>query len=357
MTTGPHAPDDRLSGTGPEVWSSAAWRDGALAWLDERLPAVGRQRTGPAEQPHLRAWATVLKVPTDAGPVWFKAAGPSNAFEAGLYEVLHRVAPDRVLTPIAVDARRGWVVLPDGGESLGTRLTGPDLVEALASALSQYGQLQRALAPEVDRLLALGVADMRAAAMPGRFDEAVDRVGERIERTGTPRDQDAHLRVAALRPRYLAWCDHLAAAPGPASLDHNDLHPWNILLDGSGEADEAGGSGDAAAGVRFYDWGDAVVAHAFASMLVPLSMVETRLGVPSDVARVRDAYLDAFADLADHADLVDTLELACRVGKVARALTWDRALRALGGDDPEGFAEAPQSSLHSLLDDSYLGGA
>jgi hypothetical protein len=75
------------------------------------------------------------------------------------------------------------------------------------------------------------------------------------------------------------------------------------------------------------------------------------------VVRLRDAYLEAFSDLAPHAELVETLELACRVGKIARALTWERALRALGDDVDEDWARAPFATLASLLDESYLGGA
>ena len=40
-----------------------------------------------------------------------KAAGPATAFEVGLYELLHRVAPDHVLRPIATDTERAWMVL------------------------------------------------------------------------------------------------------------------------------------------------------------------------------------------------------------------------------------------------------
>jgi hypothetical protein len=56
--------------------------------------------------------------------------------------------------------------------------------------------------------------------------------------------------------------------------------------------------------------------------------------------------------------LVETLELACRVGKVARALTWHRALHEFG---PTGvFTEdrgAALECLLSLYDDCYYGGA
>jgi len=88
--------------------------------------------------------------------------------------------------------------------------------------------------------------------------------------------------------------------------------------------------------------------------------MRNHLGVSLDhprVLRIRDSYLDAFTDLAPHTELVGTLQLACRVGKIARALTWDRALKAQGYDQAGEFASAPLKCLASLLDESYVGGA
>lgn len=334
------------SGHGAAVWASASWRESAVSWLDKQLAAAAIERTGEVEQPHLRPWATVLKAPTAEGPVWLKAAGPTTAFEVGLYDLLQRVAPDHVLNPIAVDLDRGWVLLPDGGPPLGASLTGAELANAIARALPQYGQLQRDLAPHADDLLALGVADMRPKVMPRRFEEALEAVGRYVRRHGSADDRDTHASVAALRETFVSWCERLVGAPGSASLDHNDLHPWNILVDADGRA-------------RFYDWGDGVVAHPFASMLVPLGWLRYQLGIGlQDRAfrRARDAYLEVFSDLAPHAELVEALELACHVGKAARALTWERAVRVLAADGGQDV-DAPFQSLSSLLDDSYLGGA
>ena len=145
------------------------------------------------------------------------------------------------------------------------------------------------------------------------------------------------------------WCEQLAAAPGAPSLDHNDLHPGNVLDDGTG-------------GVRYYDWGDSVVAHPFAAMFVPLGFVQhgsARRSTTARFVRARDAYLEVFTDLAPRAELADTLALACHVAKVARALTWDRALQAAREQgeavDPT-WATAPLETLAMVLDESYLGG-
>ena len=79
---------------GTTVWSSArTGARGRSAWADERLAAAGLARTGDVEQPRVRPWATVLRMPTSGGTVWLKATGPEVAFEVGLYELLVRVAP------------------------------------------------------------------------------------------------------------------------------------------------------------------------------------------------------------------------------------------------------------------------
>jgi hypothetical protein len=262
-------------------------------WVDARLAEAGLSRTGALERFRERPWATVWHADTAGGPFWLKAPNAENRFEVGLYALLVRVVPDHVLAPLGVDVERGWLLLPDAGPAC----------TDLLPALPRYAALQRALAPHVDELLALGVADMRPHVMPQRLDEAVEAIagGE---------------QVLPARERYVAWCEELAAAPGGASLDHNDLHDRNVLASG-----------------RFYDWGDSVVAHPFASLLVPLEVTK---GDP----RARDAYLDCFADLAPHAELVRIADLACRVARVARALVWHRA-------DPRG--DAPLHTLRSLL--------
>lgn len=229
---------------GTALWSSPAWQASAVEWIDDRLALAGIRRTGDVEQPHVRAWATALRIPTDHGPYWLKACGPGTAFEVRLYGVLTELAPAYVLPPVAADPSRGAILLPDGGRLLGDQLSGPALGRALGAAMVRYGSLQRA------------------------------------------------------RPRVQRWCAQLTGSALPASLDHNDLHPRNIFwADGS---------------VRFFDWGDAVVAHPFAAMLVPLGLVRQLLGEPAggpQFAGIRDGYLDPFRALAPGEDLPATLTI------------------------------------------------
>lgn len=331
---------------GISMWSSAVWRESVTAWVDTHLATSGLQRTGAPEQVHLRPWGSVYRIPTSRDPVWFKAPAPATVFEVGLYGLLVRHAPDLVLAPLAVDHERGWLLLPDGGTTLGEIASGPGLVDRLVTILPRYAQLQRDLALEVEAMLALGLTDMRATAMPARFDEAFAAIDTWVSGHGNTADRDLLTRIAAHRKIYVARCDSLAAAPGAPSIDHNDLHPKNVFVTSPGPPLQ----------VAFADWGDAVVAHPFATLLVTLNVVAHHLNVTTEdpaVLRVRDAYLEAFTDLASHDDLVATVDLACHVAKVTRALVWLRSLEA-ANDPAHPFAREPLDWFATILNDAPL---
>lgn len=333
--------------TGPARWRSEAWLEAATRWLDAALADAGLARTGPVEQPHLRLWGTVLRAPTTAGPVWLKEPAATTAFEIPLYAVLARRVPDAVLVPIAADD--SLVLLPDGGATLHERsVGGEERAAGLGAALAAYGDVQRRLVPHVGELLAAGVADMRPERLPERLDEALEVTAPIAERYGTAEQRRRHVELVARRSTVLGWCRRLGKSPLAPSLDHNDLHPGNVLpaRDGSW---------------RFYDWGDSVVAHPLTAALVALRVVRHELGTDQDDPRLvglRARHLAGFAPLAPGEDLAATLELACRVARIARTLTWERAVRdARAADDPaaDSWATAPLETLLPILDASYLG--
>jgi hypothetical protein len=291
---------------------TAAWRDEVLAWVTE---ATGLHPTGDVTQRH-RAWSTVLRVPTAEGPVWLKEPCAAMAHEVGLHALLARLAPDAVATPLAVDDRR--LLLPDTGPSV--RDTGADPSAALTEALPRYARLQRAVSPHLDAMRDLGVPDATPPVLPARYTEAVAVIG-----AGEGR-----------RVEVAGWASVLAGTVA-STVDHQDLHVGNVLLDG-----------------RFADWGDAVLAHPFASLLVALGSLRRTLQVATDdpaITRPRDAYLDVFTDHAPRDELGILAATACRAAVVARTLTWQRA----AGGDPR-FADAPRETLASLGADDWLAG-
>jgi hypothetical protein len=306
-------------------------------WLDEVLAADGRVRSGDVEEVRRRPWGSVWKATTDAGVVFLKEPAPATAFEIDLYDLLVRTVPERVLHPVAIDAEHHRLLLPDGGPVLGEVVDRRTLLERLPTVAAQYAELQLALAPQVDALLALGVADMRPGRMLERFDEAI------VDAHPSTAEEDEKIdRVAALREVFGAACRRLADAPGGASLDHNDLHGGNVFVDDVG-------------GARFFDWGDAVVSHPFASALVLRSVVRWLQDVHEETPaerRIIDAYLEPFGSVAPRAELVEVLDLACEVGKIARSRVWARAVAPMpaDADDPDDWRSAPLGWLFELLE-------
>jgi aminoglycoside phosphotransferase (APT) family kinase protein len=299
-----------------------------LAWADAQVT-----RTGPPTARE-RPWSTVLTLPTADGPVWLKVTTPAARYEVGVYRILAERVPQHVLVPLARNDERGRLLLPDGGP---TAFDGPSdgLAARVTAALATYADLQRAVAGHRAELLAAGVPDASPGALLDRYDQATALIADPGPGEDAERRRD---RVADLARR-------LADAPGAdlVTVDHQDLHPGNILV-GPGETR-----------FRFYDWGDAVVAQPFASLLVGLGALARTLGVRPDdpvILAARDAYLDRFADLAHHDELVATAVTACRAAVVARALTWHRAVHAAGADHP--FAGTPRAVLAAVGDPADL---
>jgi hypothetical protein len=311
-------------------WLDPAWRAGAQAWATQRLAALGRPVNGPIEQTRVRPWSVSLRLPTASGAFWFKANTFGCRYEAALASALAWWAPAAVLVPVAVDADRGWLLTADAGPTL--RETSPGL-DDWAAMLAGYARLQRTLAPRAGEMVALGVPDRRPAALPGLLagllDDPAVRAALGAERLAA---------VSAVAPAYADWCAELAADGLGVSLQHDDLHDGNVF-----------------AGGRFFDWGDASVAHPFGTLLVALSSARHAFGLrpgAPELLRLRDAYLSGWP--GDPAALRRSATLACRVTPVSRALAWRRALdrSALPLDDD--VRTAPAEWLAELTEPSEL---
>jgi hypothetical protein len=302
--------------------------EAGLAWAARRLDERGVRTTGPVEQVKASAWSMVYTIPTVDGPVWFKATGGQTRYEAGLAEALASWAPDRVLAPLAVEPGHGWQLLPDGGTPLRGRADNTD-PRTWERFLAEYAELQRRVTPHADRMLALGVPDHRPEAMPGHLAALLADPDVVVE-------VDARAALDALRPGYADACARLAAVGPAATIQHDDLHSNNMLPMPDGD--------------RFFDWGDASVAHPFTTLLVTLRSFAYTLDLtPTDpaVLRVRDAYLEPWSLGPDGPELAD---LAMWTGMPGRALAWKRALVGAGPADLDAYGDSVSGWLTELLE-------
>ncbi len=281
-------------------------------WLDSVLPAP---LTGPIEVTRQRPWSLVAKVPTQVGLLWFKENRAGTGHEAGMMQALARWAPGRVLEPVAVLPQRGWSLLPDGGPTareVGT-IDWPAMLESFAN-------LQCDLAGHAEQMIALGMPDHRPHALA--------KLAETLP-----------MPPGTLDP-LRDFCAQLQQSTVPASIQHDDLHDGNMFASG-----------------RFFDWGDASLAHPFGVLLVSLRAAADKLGVTDTDPALQpliDAYLDPFADFASPQQLRHEVRLAIHVTKVSRALSWRNALADV--DNHHDFGDPVTGWLEELLIDVPVDG-
>ena len=328
-------------------WTDPGWRAEHLAWASAALAGLGRRVVGEPEQ-RARPWGTVFRVETDDGRVvWSKANGPGTAHEARLLSLLQRRGGTLPLAPIAGDLDRGWLITDDAGPTLRAMVNadgrpGDQDMAVWSDILPIYAAFQRGVAPAADDMLGAGVPDERPARYPDMLAGLLAdvRIWTRVDAADRQRTDAARRRLVDLTPFVAELAAALEASAVPASLDHGDLHGNNLVpvADGS---------------FRLFDWGDAVVAHPFATLTTTLGSIGYHAGVDPYgpvVAPVRDAYLSAWADIAPVPELDRVATHAMDVGHIGKAAAWERALLGLEPDEMAGFHGATAAWLADLAD-------
>jgi Phosphotransferase enzyme family len=328
------------------LWLQPDWLADAKRWIAAQLERLGLEPAGEIEQGHVRWWSTVMRVPTTEGDLYFKANAPPHQFEAALIAMLARLRPGQVPELPAVDPGRGWLLIRDGGTRL-RELVGSaaDLIR-WEELLPRYAELQLALAPHADELLAVGVPDVRLAGLAG----SLERLLEDVEAILLDRPQgltsNERERLCALVPEIDAKARGLAGYGIPETIQHDDFHDGNVFVrDGR---------------YLFFDWGDSCVSHPFHTLVVTFRAIahrferDIRPGGP-ELLRLRDAYLEPFAGYGNHDELVAAVDLAHLTGTVGRTLAWHRFVYAREPEFRADDTETVPYGLKRLLDLGPLG--
>jgi len=278
-----------------EQWEDPDFLAAATDWVDARLAELGRERTGAVEQPHVRSWATVLRVPTAGGQVWFKANTASLAHEVLVVDRVAQRVPDRVPALLGRDLERGWMLMSDAGERLREVVEEERSLARWHDVLAGAAEVATALEPDVADLLAAGVPDLRLSGLADAYADLVAR-------------SDLGPRFAAATSRVRDLVDELASYGVAETLQHDDLHDGQVFVAGSRNL--------------LLDWGDAVVSHPFFTLSVTLEgVVAWGLDDVEDsepIAPYVASYLAAYAP--DRPELAAAVPAALRLGWVCRAL-------------------------------------
>jgi hypothetical protein len=233
------------------------------------------------------------------------------------------------------------MLLPDGGPRL--RDLAPDErgdhdLEAWARLLPVYAELQRSLEPRVEELVIAGVPDERPERLVTVLDGLVgaDSTWERLDSDEFEQGAAARVALGGAGADVAALAVDLASSGIRPSIEHGDLHGGNILVSPDG--------------VRFFDWGDATVAHPFGTLTTTLRSIAHHTGrdeTDVELARLRDAYTEAWTDVLPRSALAEVAGLATDLAHIGKSSAWARAME---GVEPAAMGEFAGGAGGWLID-------
>jgi hypothetical protein len=288
------------------------------------------------EQVHLRPWSTIWRMESAAGVFFAKENCPHQAFEAALMATLARLAPGRVVPVTAVDADRGLLLTPDQGVVLGDTIADDD-IEAWTRVVVAAMELQRELAGHTEDLAAAGLVHLRladATAYVAARTASLAALPATDPRRVAPESVEA---ILALRSEIERWVEQVEALGLPDSLVHNDLHAYNVF--------------DTDAGLRFFDFGDALLMQPLAALLIPLNVMAHRLEAEAGdprLWRVADAALEVWTDVTPARELRAALPAALQLGRLGRIESWARVCATMTQEELDEYGDAAAAWLDTL---------
>lgn len=320
-------------------WTEPGWIESVRSWLEATACRLGFSIDGPIEQPHVRLWSTVLRVPTTQGILYFKACASVLAHEVAVTQAMTTWRGDCLPTILAAEPERGWMLMTDGGRTVREFTKADGDIRHWLRMIPEYARLQIDLAPRIDDLVSLGLPDRRLAALPERI---ADLLAQRdMMRLGYDEGltQTELERLEGMNTQIVAMCERLAAYGIPESIHHGDFHDANAFLEGDR--------------YLFFDWGDSSASHPFVSLRTSFVCIETILDLEEDAAEfdaLRDAYLEVWNAYGSHEDLVAAFELANCLSSLVSALSWNRTVSSLPESERGNAVGAVPALLREFLE-------
>jgi hypothetical protein len=292
-------------------WWQEGWLAEVEAWLAAQADRWGYSPTGPAERLKGTAWSEVVRLPARPGDLYLKAMPRPFAHEGAVLAALAEEHPASVPSLLVSDPERHWTLMRDmGGRSLGSDVS----VEQWEEAARVYGQLQVAVAGDTDRWLALGCLDLRLDRFGEELESLLAHLSERLRGLYNALSAEELAGLRSQVPAYLRATRELAQCGIPMSLEHGDLHIYNVRV-----RDE---------GPIFFDWSHACVTHPFFGLHDLIAEDDWCPDQPLFRDRVRDAYLEAWTALQPLEELRTAFRLSQPVREVYRALHQNRVTAA-----------------------------
>jgi hypothetical protein len=297
-------------------WERRGWFAEAVAWTQAQLAVLGYTAVGPIEQ-FKAAWgsSSILRVPTTAGRLYFKADYAKPPSEPALILALAERWPDNVPTIVAADLERGWMLMRE----FDGRMVDEQSLSECQGAVRLFAELQIDCAADLERWFGLGCQDVRLECLPGYLVQMLsDPAATRPDTPGGLSEEELE-RLSQRVGRVEAMCAELAEYGLPLSLVQQDFRGGNVIKRESM--------------YLFFDWSDTVIAHPFFSPTRfndyihiradndPRSEASHQLTRERRLA-IRGAYLEPWTTSMPMDRLQQAFDQARRLHSIYQAIRW-----------------------------------
>ena len=306
---------ERASGVYPPErapWAFPGWQDEVHDWIKQQAAANGWTLDGEIEM--VRKWCitAVIKAPTSAGDLYFKAVPPTFAREIAITRLLAQHHPLNIPVIIASQDARHWLLMRDFG---GTLLGDSKDAAVWERALRDFAALQVTMSGQIEALFECDAMDYRLEGLPEKLDVLL--ADEEILKPNKDISAEEIERVRSLVPRIHALIEEMKSYNLPSTIVHSDFHPWNTAVNEDR--------------IIFFDWTDAAVGHPFYDLAPLFNMMARRIfpDQPEIVARLREAYLEGWTSFAPLETLREALLLGEALGVLQQAVNYRHLLRCL----------------------------
>lgn len=316
-------------------WTQPGWLAEVNAWVDEKLARQGVRLAGKPEQ--LKSWSIscLLRFPTDRGDYFFKATPPVFQKEPFFMAFLAEHFPGHIPQIAAIEAERGWMLMPD---FQATNLREVDDISMWEAAARRYARLQKASAGLAATLLEKGVRDRRLERLGDQVAAVVADTPRLVPDPETGLTPDELQKLRDLVPVLREIIAELAGLGLPTTLIHGDLNTNNIALNASGR-------------FIYYDWTDLSISHPFIDLDAFFEW-----GSPFDKTipdwenRVRQAYLEVWNDLLPQEQLRRALVLSTPLAMMVQGLNYYWIVTRTDQSGSDDFGSAVPYYFRRLLE-------
>jgi hypothetical protein len=320
------------------AWNQPEWHAAAHDWIRSQLAPQQIIVHGTIEQIHLQPWSTVLRVPTTAGNVFFKATVAILAHEAGFTEFLASLNLDCLPRLLAVDTVRSWMIMRDGGNRLRETLIAQPDMQRWEELLPRYADVQIELSKHLPQIEKLNIPNCNLARLPQLYQSILEQQDWfRIDMENGVTAAE-YQKLNDLLPVITAKCEQLASYNIPESIHHGDLHDGNIFYD-----DEQ---------YIFFDWSDSTITHPFFSLRTAYVSAEICFNLEENAPilnRLRDAYLVPWRQFETQEWLLEAFGLAQELWAISSSINWHHTISNLDKSLQPDYAHILPSLAQELL--------